>query len=67
MKQPRRRRRSPTLGKVQVSWRWEVGAPLVLMGALIAYIALSADGAGVIFWVGAGFIAVGAAAMSRPA
>ena len=59
----RRLRRGPTLGGLRVSWRWEVGMPLVLLGFGIAALTVSADGLGGVFWVGAALVAVGAAVL----
>jgi hypothetical protein len=55
----RRTFRTPP-GRSAVSWRWEVGLPLFVMGALTALIAASANASAVIFWVGTGVAAVGA-------
>ena len=43
-----------------VSWRWEVGLPLFVMGALTALIAASTDAAPALFWGGTVVAAVGA-------
>jgi hypothetical protein len=58
----RRRRRGPTLGGLSPSWRWEIGAPLVLLGTSIAISALAIANAGVLFWVGVALIVLGLAA-----
>ena len=55
----RRTFRTPP-GRSAVSWRWEVGLPLFVMGALTALIAASAGAAPLIFWVGTGIAAIGA-------
>jgi len=47
-------------GRSEISWRWEVGLPLFVMGALTAMVAASANASGVIFWAGAAAAAVGA-------
>jgi hypothetical protein len=59
----RRFRRGPTLGPIRVSWRWEVGMPLVLIGFGIAALTVSTEGLGLVFWVGAALTAVGTAVM----
>jgi hypothetical protein len=43
-----------------VSWRWEVGLPLFVMGALTALIVASTDASAVLFWAGTALAAVGA-------
>jgi hypothetical protein len=55
----RRTFRTPP-GRSAVSWRWEVGLPLFVMGAMTALIAASADAAPLIFWAGTAIAAVGA-------
>lgn len=55
-----RRRRAPTLGRLNVSWRWEVAAPLFLMGALIAVFTIRVRGAEPIFWIGVALAALAA-------
>ena len=57
----KRVRRGATLGKVNVSWRWEVGFPMVLVGALIAGLTVGLSGGGVLFWIGAALAAIGVA------
>lgn len=59
----RPRRRRPTLGstKGRVSLRWELGAPLLLMGVLVAAFTLGVRGGGLIFWGGALLAGVGLA------
>jgi hypothetical protein len=37
-------------GRSAVSWRWEVGLPLFVMGALTALLVASGDGSTVLFW-----------------
>jgi hypothetical protein len=44
-----------------VSWRWEVGLPLIVMGTLTAVIAGYADGAGLLFWAAALIAGIGVA------
>lgn len=39
-------------GGVQRSLKLEVGAPLILVGALIALLTVDVRGAGISFWVG---------------
>jgi hypothetical protein len=56
----RRTFRTPP-GRSAVSWRWEVGLPLFVMGALTALIAASSDLSGAIFWIAVAAAAVGAA------
>jgi hypothetical protein len=55
----RRTFRTPP-GRSAVSYRWEVGLPLFVMGALTALIAASADMSTAIFWVGTAVAAIGA-------
>ena len=59
----RRRRRGPTLGgtKSRVSMRWELGAPLLVIGVLVAGFMLDVRGGGVVFWGGALIAGVGLA------
>jgi hypothetical protein len=44
-----------------VSWRWEVGLPLFVMGSLTAVITSYADGAGLLFWAAVLVTGIGAA------
>jgi uncharacterized protein YndB with AHSA1/START domain len=55
----RRAFRTPP-GRSAVSWRWEIGLPLFLMGSLTALIAAGAKGGGILFWGGTVVAAVGA-------
>ena len=55
----RRTFRTPP-GQSTVSWRWEVGLPMFVMGALTALIAASTDTSDAIFWAGTALAAVGA-------
>jgi hypothetical protein len=55
----RRTFRTPP-GRSAISWRWEVGLPLFVMGALTALIAASTDMSAVLFWCAAAVAAVGA-------
>src|SRR6185312_11910089 len=48
----RRTFRTPP-GRSAVSWRWEVGLPLFVMGFLTAVIVGYANGANLLFWVAA--------------
>jgi hypothetical protein len=43
-----------------VRWRWEVGLPLIVIGALMAWTVSGASGGGVIFWIGVLLAAIGA-------
>jgi hypothetical protein len=45
-----RRTFSTPPGRSAISWRWEVGLPLFVMGSLTAVIAASADIGGLLFW-----------------
>lgn len=45
-----RRSFSTPPGRSAVSWRWEVGLPLFVMGALTALVLAGADQAGLLFW-----------------
>jgi hypothetical protein len=53
----RRTFRTPP-GRSAVSWRWEVGLPLFVLGSLTA---LLAGGADLLFWAGALVAGIGAA------
>ena len=55
----RRTFRTPP-GRSTVSWRWEVGLPLFVMGALTALIAAGTDAATGLFWGGTAAAAIGA-------
>jgi hypothetical protein len=44
-----------------VSWRWEVGLPLFVMGMLTALLVAGTDGSDILFWSGATVAGVGAA------
>jgi hypothetical protein len=37
-------------GRSAVSWRWEVGLPLFVMGSLTALLVASGDGSDLLFW-----------------
>jgi hypothetical protein len=56
----RRSFRTPA-GRSSVSWRWEVGLPLVVIGALAAFTVMDAEGSGAIFWAAVLAAGVGAA------
>jgi hypothetical protein len=56
----RRTFRTPP-GRSAVSWRWEVGLPLFVMGALTLLIVGSTGASSALFWGGALVAAVGAA------
>lgn len=58
---PRRRRSWAPTGRLTVSWRWEVGLPLFVMGAVTAFAVINIEGAAVIFWAGVLAAGVGAA------
>ena len=45
-----RRTLSTPPGRSTVSWRWEVGLPLFVMGSLTALLVASADGSRALFW-----------------
>ena len=45
-----RRTFSTPPGRSAVSWRWEVGLPLFVMGGLTALFVAGADGNQVLFW-----------------
>jgi TRAP-type uncharacterized transport system fused permease subunit len=55
-----RRTFSTPPGRSAVSWRWEVGLPLFVMGGLTAAILAMADYAGVLFWAAVVAAAIGA-------
>jgi hypothetical protein len=44
-----------------VRWRWEVGLPLVVIGALMAWTVIGVPGGGAIFWIGVLLAAIGTA------
>ena len=56
----RRTFRTPP-GRSAISWRWEVGLPLFVMGCLTAVIAGYADGGGLLFWAAALIAGIGVA------
>jgi hypothetical protein len=56
----RRSFRTPQ-GRSAVSWRWEVGLPLFLMGGITALAVINADGGQLLFWGGTAVAAIGAA------
>ena len=56
----RRTFRTPP-GRSAVSWRWEVGLPLFVMGSITAAIARSTDGGPLLFWAAALVAGIGAA------
>ena len=45
-----RRTFSTPPGRSAISWRWEVGLPLFVMGSLTALLVASGDGSDVVFW-----------------
>ena len=47
-------------GRSAVSWRWEVGLPLFVMGTLTALLVASGDGSDVLFWAAVLVAGVGA-------
>lgn len=49
------------MGGVSAARRWEIGMPLLIVGAVIAGLTVGVRGGGVLFWVGAGLAAIGAA------
>ena len=55
-----RRTFSTPPGRSAVSWRWEVGLPLFVMGSLTAVVLASADHAGVLFWAAVLVAGIGA-------
>jgi hypothetical protein len=55
----RRTFRTPP-GRSAVSWRWEVGLPLFVMGSLTAVITSYADGGDLLFWAAVLVTAIGA-------
>jgi hypothetical protein len=56
----RRTFRTPP-GRSAVSWRWEVGLPLFIIGTLTAVITASSDAGGILFWGGTALAAIGVA------
>lgn len=61
----RRIRRGPTLGGVNPSWKWEVGAPLIFIGAVIAGVGANVRGGDFLFWAGVALVALGVVAILR--
>jgi hypothetical protein len=55
----RRTFRTPP-GRSAVSWRWEVGLPLFVLGSLTAMLTSDADGGDVLFWAAVLVAGVGA-------
>jgi hypothetical protein len=49
------------MGGIAAGRRWEIGMPLLIVGAVIAGFTVGVRGAGVLFWIGAAVAAVGAA------
>jgi hypothetical protein len=47
-------------GRSTVSWRWEVGLPLFVMGSLTALLVASAGNGGALFWGAVLVAAIGA-------
>jgi hypothetical protein len=60
LRDSRKRSFRPPSGRTTVRWRWEVGLPLMVIGALMAYTVIGASGAQVIFWAGVALAAIGA-------
>jgi hypothetical protein len=56
----RRSFRTPA-GRSAISWRWEVGLPLFVMGSVTALFATDADGGGLLFWAAVLVAGIGAA------
>jgi predicted membrane metal-binding protein len=56
----RRTFRTPP-GRSAVSWRWEVGLPLFVLGFLTALLTGDGNGANVLFWAAAVVAGIGAA------
>jgi hypothetical protein len=56
----RRRRFGTPLGGIKVSWRWEVGLPMFVIGAVTAIAVVGVTGGDAIFWGGVLVAAVGA-------
>ena len=48
-------------GRSAVSWRWEVGLPLFVVGSLTALIAVDRDRGDLLFWTAAVVAGIGAA------
>ena len=44
------------------SWRWEVGAPLLLVGTFVAVSTAALAGGGWLFWIGVALVALGVVA-----
>jgi hypothetical protein len=57
----RRRRFKPPGGRVTVSWRWEVGLPLIVIGVLMASTVSGVSGGEVFFRIGVLLAAIGGA------
>lgn len=60
-------RRGPTLGGYsRVSRRWELGAPLIVIGGLVAVFMINVEGGQAFFWGGAVVAGVGLALFLSP-
>jgi hypothetical protein len=55
-----RRTFSTPPGRSAVSWRWEVGLPLFVMGSLTALLVAAGNGSNVLFWAAVLVAGVGA-------
>jgi hypothetical protein len=55
-----RRTFSTPPGRSAVSWRWEVGLPLFVMGALTALLVASGGGSDTLFWAAVIVAGIGA-------
>jgi hypothetical protein len=64
-RRPPDKRGSPMSG-VRVSRRWEVGMPLMVLGAMLAGLTVGVRGGGLLFWAGAVLVALGAVAFFKP-
>jgi hypothetical protein len=62
MRRPRRRRSLGPLGG-RVSLRWEIGAPLIVLGIVVAGLMLGIRGGGAIFWSAVVVAGLGLAAL----
>ncbi len=61
------RRQGRTLGGYgRVSRRWEMGAPLIIMGGLAAFLTINVEGGQAFFWGGAVVAGIGLALFLSP-
>jgi len=57
----RKRSFRPPGSRTTGRWRWEVGLPLIVIGALMASAVIGVSGGEIIFWIGVLLAAIGTA------